>query len=105
MLKAKLANGRVEIGTQVQCQDSSTLPCHAISTEPSEKGSTSSLPSCQVSRWFCLQLVISYVTQRREGVKKRLGRIVCNIYLTPNQENQYETIGKIPGSTTPSYTH
>lgn len=37
-LKAKLANGRVKIGTQGQSQDSSTLPCHAICTEPVREG-------------------------------------------------------------------
>lgn len=51
-LTAQSVNGSIELGTQVQSQDSCTLPCHAISTEPSEKGPTSSLSCCQVSRWF-----------------------------------------------------
>ena len=89
LLEAKWAKGRVEIGTQVHCQDSSALSCHLHRTWWSKRDSTSSFSFCQVSSWFCLQAVISYVTQRWEDVKKLLRRIVCNIYLTTIQENQY----------------
>lgn len=79
-LTAQSMNGSIQLRTQVQSQGSCALPCHATSTEPSEKGPTSSLSCCQVSRWFVCGW--SFLMLLRDDkvayARKALGRMLCN---------------------------